>query len=208
MLEIFTDILNIIATVSCAISGALVATQKKMDIFGVAILGLAGATGGGLMRDILIGNLPPQMMIIPTYAIIALAVSVIIFIPPIRSRVKKRQETFDWILFSMDTLGLATFSVIGISVTKATVPEYSTFLLIFIGTLNGVGGSLLRDIMAGDTPFIFIKDFYACASIIGSAACVVLWNFTDGKIAMSVGAFLIVVLRIFAVKFHWKLPKA
>ena len=88
------------------------------------------------------------------------------------------------------------------------MPEMNLFLITFVGVLTGVGGGILRDIFAGNTPYIFIKHFYACASIIGAWTCALLWPHTGSVPAMIAGAALTVVLRLLAAHFRWSLPKA
>ena len=94
------------------------------------------------------------------------------------------------------------------SSSKSVNPDSGYFLLVFVGIVTGVGGGLLRDICAGVTPYIFIKHFYACASLLGSMLCAFLWNYTSENIAMISGSAAVLVLRILAAKFRWSLPKA
>ena len=107
----------------------------------------------------------------------------------------------------MDSLGLGIFTVIGIR-TAYDAGQSGLFLLIFVGVVTGVGGGILRDMMAGQTPYVFVKHFYACASLIGAIVCVVLIRFTGQTFSMTVGALTVVVLRFFAAHYHWELPKA
>lgn len=108
----------------------------------------------------------------------------------------------------MDALGLAIFTVMGISSAKALSDEHNLFLLVFVGVITGVGGGLIRDIMAGDTPYIFVKHIYACASIVGALACVFLWEPIGTVWAMFIGAALVFVIRMLAAHFKWSLPHA
>ena len=108
----------------------------------------------------------------------------------------------------MDSIGLGLFTVVGVQVATAAMPERNLFLITFVGVLTGVGGGILRDVFAGNTPYIFIKHFYACASIIGAWTCALLWPYTGSVPAMIAGAALTVVLRLLAAHFRWSLPKA
>lgn len=193
-------IFEIIGTVAFAISGALAAIRKKMDIFGVAILGMTTAVAGGIIRDLILGITPPAAFIEPVYALVAIGVSLIIFIPGIRRFLAK----FEVILLVMDSIGLAIFTVIGV---RAGMSFDNLFLTVFVGTVTGVGGGVLRDIFAGNRPYIFVKHFYACASIIGSLICALLWS-TSEIAAMIAGMSSIFILRILAAIFKWSLPKA
>ena len=91
---------------------------------------------------------------------------------------------------------------------KASSADTNLFLETFVGVLTGVGGGLMRDVFAGKKPSIFVKNFYACASIIGAWACVLLWPHIGDNAVMAVGAALIVVLRLLAAHFRWSLPRA
>lgn len=194
-------IVEIIGTIAFAISGANLAMEKKMDILGVVILGITTAVGGGVIRDIIMGNNPPTAFKEPYFALTALIVSVIVFIPKIRKYVQKKHSH---ILLVMDTLGLAVFTAIG---TATGMESGNVFLAVFVGVSTGVGGGVIRDVFAGEMPYIFVRHFYASASIIGSVLIVALWNL-NSNIAMLVGGVAVIVLRILAAIFKWSLPKA
>lgn len=199
---------ELIGTIAFAISGAMVALQKKMDIFGVAILGLVTAVGGGVIRDTVLGNTPPDIFKNPVYGLTAIATSVIVFIPAVRNLLSKKQRNFEIVLLVMDSLGLAVFSVLGIYTAVDKCGTENIYLMIFVGVVSGIGGGIMRDVLAGNTPYIFIKHFYAMASLIGSGVCVALWNFTIPANAMLCGAFTVFALRMCAARFRWKLPRA
>lgn len=201
-------VFEIIGTVAFAASGAIVALKKEMDIFGVAILGLFTAVGGGVIRDMILGNTPPAVFKDPVYALVAIITSIIIFLPSVRGLLKKSPKVYDIVMLIMDSVGLGIFTVVGIQTAKSVNPDSGYFLLVFVGIVTGVGGGLLRDICAGVTPYIFIKHFYACASLLGSMLCAFLWNYTSENIAMILGSAAVLVLRILAAKFRWSLPKA
>lgn len=198
---------EIIGTIAFAISGALIGITKKMDIFGISILGLITAVGGGVIRDLVLGNTPPETFKNPVYGIVAVSVSVIVFIPFFRNKLLKNQRVFDLMMLIMDSLGLAVFTVVGID-TAASVVGYNVYLMLFVGVITGVGGGVLRDVLAGNTPYIFVKHFYATASLIGSAVTIALWNLLGVMNSMIIGASVVFLLRLCAAKFHWKLPKA
>lgn len=191
--------LEILGTIAFAVSGAMVAVKKKMDILGVAILGVTTAIGGGIIRDILMGITPPKSLTNPLYAGIAFAVSLIIFIPFARKYINVDNILFVFI----DAIGLGTFTVIGIE----TASELNNvFLQIFLGVLTGVGGGVIRDIFATEKPVIFVKRFYAIASLIGAIVCVAVYTINK-NIALLSGIVVIVILRILAAKFKWHLPR-
>lgn len=200
-------ILEIIGTIAFAISGAVVGIQKKMDIFGVCILGLTASVGGGILRDLILNITPPAAFQNPAFAVTAILVSILFFIPAVRNSFEHR-KVYEALILIMDSIGLGLFTVVGVQVATAAMPERNLFLITFVGVLTGVGGGILRDVFAGNTPYIFIKHFYACASIIGAWTCALLWPLTGSVSAMIAGATLTVILRLLAARFRWSLPKA
>lgn len=193
-------VLEIIGTIAFAMSGAMVAIEKKMDILGVIILGTTTAIGGGVIRDIIIGSTPPTAFINPLYAIISILVSLIVFIPFVRSKIDINHMLF----VVIDAIGLASSTVVGVD---ALASFNSIFMQVFLGVLTGVGGGVLRDIFASEKPSIFMRHFYASASIIGALVCVCLYPI-NRQLSMIIGMATIITLRILAAKFKWNLPKA
>ena len=206
MSDLLLLIFELIGTVAFAISGAMTGLRKKMDIFGVIILGLVTAVGGGVLRDVILGFTPPNMFRNPVYAIVAAVASVLLFSSKIRNAIFKKQKVYDFCLLVMDSIGLGIFTVVGIMVAQNRIVN-NPFFLVFLGVITGIGGGVMRDVMAGNTPYIFVKHFYATASIIGAIVTVVLWGYIGATFSMVIGAVLIVVLRLLAAHFHWSLPK-
>lgn len=201
-------ILELIGTMAFAASGAMTALKKNMDIFGVAILGLTTAVGGGAIRDILLGITPPATFREPIYAVVAIATAVFIFIPAVRRLLTQNQILYDRIMLIMDSLGLGIFTVVGISAAYSVSEDFNLFLLLFVGIVTGVGGGVLRDILAGNTPYIFVKHIYACASGAGALLCTLCWKPLGVTAAMLLGAFAVILLRLLAAHFRWSLPRA
>jgi uncharacterized membrane protein YeiH len=198
-MEIFVMILEIVGTVAFAISGVLAAMHKKMDIFGAMILGLTTAVGGGILRDLLLNITPPAVFCDPVYAATAVVTAFVLFVPGVAAKVAKMEKR----LLVMDSIGLSVFTVLGVH--TGMVASGNPYLAMFVGVLTGVGGGVLRDLFTGERPYIFVKHFYACASIIGALVCAGLWPF-GSFIAMGVGASVIFLLRILAAIFRWSLP--
>lgn len=164
------------------------------------------AIGGGVFRDLILGITPPKMFRNPIYAVIAICVAIIVFIPSVRRTISKKKN--DMILSVMDSLGLGVFTAVGVKAAFMSGFEDNVFLQIFVGVVTSVSGGILRDIIAGNKPYVFVKHFYACASMLGAICCVVLWHFADGVPAMLAGAVITLIPRIYAAKFRWSLPKA
>lgn len=201
-------IIEIIGTIAFALSGGLTAVKHKMDVFGVAILGLTTATGGGIIRDLILGITPPSMFIKPVYALTALAVSIIAFTPAVRKYLNHEHPHFDFWILIADSAGLGVFTVAGVRAAIKCGYGDNLFLCLFVGVLTGVGGGVLRDIFAGDRPYIFVRHFYATASLIGAAASFVLLRCLDVVPAVILGALLVFGLRMAAAHYHWNLPRA
>ena len=206
-MDTFIFVVNIIGTLAFAASGAMIGLNKNMDIFGVCILGLATAAGGGVIRDLILGLTPPMAFRDPTYAVLALATSAVFFSRRVRRVLMHNQRRYDRLLFWMDTLGLGVFSVAGVELAFSRSGHPTFFLLVFIGTITGVGGGVLRDLLAQEVPYIFVKHIYACASLAGAALCAGLWRFGSMP-AMLAGIAAVVIIRVLAAHFHWNLPRA
>ena len=206
-MDLFITIFQMIGTVAFAVSGALTAMHKKMDLLGVIVLGVTTAFGG-IIRDILLGITPPLAFRDPLAVMVAIAVSVILFFPCVRRGLMHNQRLFDAVLLVMDSVGLGIFTVMGIWNALDFSPERSTFLLVFVGVMTGVGGGVLRDILAGNTPYIFVKHVYACASLLGAVTCTLLWRYVPNYAAMLAGVLTVLILRLLSAYFHWNLPRA
>ena len=150
---------------------AMVGVERNMDIFGVSVLGVATAVGGGMIRDVVLGVIPPAVFTNPVYALVSVLTSCIVFFIFYFKRELlqgHRRETYDKIMLAMDSVGLGIFTVVGVNAGIRQGYMDNAFLLVFLGTITGVGGGLLRDMMASVPPYIFVKHIYACASIIGA----------------------------------------
>lgn len=201
---------DLIGTIAFAISGAFVGIRKGMDIFGVNVLAVTTACGGGLMRDLIIGSIPPQMFRNPFFVMVAIVVANVVFLLMYlhRHMPRKVAPLYDKLLFWFDSLGLAAFTVDGVMAGIAMGYGDNEFLICFLGFMTAVGGGALRDVLAGQTPDIFRKHVYAVAAIAGAVLMVALLRlFESEQIAMLGGFLLVPVLRFLAAHFRWNLPK-
>ena len=206
-MELFVTILELVGTVAFAASGALTAMKKQMDLLGIVVLGVVTAVGGGILRDIILGATPPYAFRDPLCACVAIATSLLLFIPYLRRPLMKNQKVFDFAMLLMDSVGLGVFTVMGIWIAKELSPDYRIFLLTFVGLITGVGGGVLRDIMAGQTPYIFVKHIYASASLAGALVCALLWKILPDYVSMLAGLLLVLTIRLLSAHFHWNLPR-
>ena len=204
-------LIEAIGTIAFASSGAMTAIRKRLDLLGIIILGETTAVGGGMLRDILLGRVPPSLFINPVYVIMAfVTVLILFFIIRFNQQIMTGPYivAYEKSMNIFDAVGLAAFTVTGIdTAAMAGYGEYH-FLSIFLGVLTGVGGGVLRDIMAGQTPYILKKHVYACASLAGAIFYVYLSGALGSNAAMVTGALLVIAIRLLATKYCWDLPKA
>ena len=114
MSNVLVFVLELIGTAAFAVSGAIVGIKKQMDLFGVIVLGVCTAVGGGIVRDVILGVTPPATFHDPVYTLTAAAVSVLMFLPHVRARVGRHEPVFDRLLLVMDAVGLGVFTVVGV----------------------------------------------------------------------------------------------
>lgn len=205
----FNIFFDIIGTIAFAISGAILGCKKKMDILGVIVLGLVTALGGGFIRDLVLGITPPKMFQNSTNAIISTVFSILVFIFYAQ---KSGFEHSNWIkimnkfMMITDTIGLASFTITGMA-TAISLGHNQKFLLIFVGSITGVGGGMIRDVLAGTIPFIFREQIYAGACILGATVFIIARHFLGYQLSMIICFFTVLIFRLLAVKRNWNLPR-
>ena len=191
-------IIEFIGTFAFAISGVRLSSTKHFDIFGAWIVGMATAIGGGTIRDLMLGVNPFWMTNGSYFVCCALAVlAVSLFGKYII------HHNYTWFIF--DTIGLALFNVIGIEKTLALGHPF--WVAITMGAVTGAGGGIIRDVLMNDVPLIFRSEIYALACACGGVAYVVCLHLgLSVEISALLSAFIVILIRILAVKFHWQLP--
>lgn len=200
-------VLELIGAAAFAVSGAMVAIEKKADIFGVLFLAVTTALGGGVIRDVLIGRIPPVMFVSYWYLLISVVAALAVFIDAyLRSeKYKLHLDKLDAVNNVFDAIGLAVFTVSGMN---AAMPvSDNVILVLFVGMCTGVGGGMLRDVMTNTMPKVLRKRVYAVASIIGGGLYYVM-HVLDINQLLSVGCGMLVIfaLRLFATIYKWNLP--
>ncbi len=202
--------IEIIGTLAFAITGVIIAFDEKMDVLGAVVLGLCAAVGGGILRDIILGYLPPSAFRKPVFSIIAIITSVVSFIIAYFTgkRIKEQNKLWFQVLNVFDSLGLAAFTVGGVNAAHVCGFSENSFLCIFVGTLTAVGGGVLRDIIAGRVPLILSKRVYAVAALAGACIYQGLFELTSlSKTVLVISSFsAVLIIRILATVFHWNLP--
>ena len=200
-------VLELIGAAAFAVSGAMVAIEKKADIFGVLFLAVTTALGGGVIRDVLIGRIPPVMFVSYWYLLISVVAALAVFIDAyLRSeKYKLHLDKLDAVNNVFDAIGLAVFTVSGMN---AAMPvSDNVILVLFVGMCTGVGGGMLRDVMTNTMPKVLRKRVYAVASLIGGGLYYVM-HVLDINQLLSVGYGMLVIfaLRLFATIYKWNLP--
>ena len=210
----FADILffsaEIIGTIAFSVAGSLVAIRRELDIFGTVVVGGITAVGGGCLRDILLGNLPPAMFRTPVYAIVAAVVSVIVFTAEYLFPAEKvlASKKYEFVVNIFDALGLAIFVVVGINSAKSCGYGDNGFLAICVGVLTGVGGGVVRDLLVKTVPMILRKQVYALPAIVGGILYYYMTKAGVNEIiCVVITIILIMTVRILAAVLKWNLPK-
>lgn len=201
-------ILEIIGTIAFAFSGCMVANSKRMDVFGVWVLGTVTAVGGGAVRDVLLGQFPPNMFRNGIYVAIATATVVFWLWTAARkgSLPRRHFHGLTWLMDLFDSIGLGVFAVVGSQTAIDCGYGDNLFLVIFVGVLTGVGGGLMRDVMANMMPMIFRKRVYASAALAGSGIYVLLIAWVPEFIAVVAGIVTVFAIRTMASLRRWDLP--
>ncbi len=200
-------VLELIGAAAFAVSGAMVAIEKKADIFGVLFLAVTTALGGGVIRDVLIGRIPPVMFVSYWYLLISVVAALAVFIDAyLRSeKYKLHLDKLDAVNNVFDAIGLAVFTVSGMN---AAMPvSDNVILVLFVGMCTGVGGGMLRDVMTNTMPKVLRKRVYAVASLIGGGLYYVMYVLDINQL-LSIGCGMLVIfaLRLFATIYKWNLP--
>ncbi|MEU6480512.1 trimeric intracellular cation channel family protein [Streptomyces sp. NPDC047017] len=186
-----------------AISGALLAVRKNFDVFGIAMLAEVTALGGGLFRDIVIGAVPPAAFTDLGYFLTPLLATVVVFF--LHPHVERIQRA----VYVFDAAGLGLFCVSG--TTKAYAYGLSLTSSATMGLATAVGGGVLRDVLANEVPSLlrWDRDLYAVPAIVGSTMVVLCIHY-DALTPLTTGlaAVTAFALRLLAMRFHWRAPRA
>lgn len=193
--------IDLIGTFVFAVEGAMAAAQSNLDILGVMVLAFATALGGGIIRDVLIGAVPPNSIRDWRYPAAAFAGGAVVFFQS--SFVDKVPES---LILTLDAAGLALFAVAGAA--KALDFNIHPFLATLMGGITGVGGGTVRDVLLARIPSVLRSDVYAAAALAGAAAMILSLRLKmRPAVATTIGLAVCFTLRMVAVHQHWNLPK-
>ncbi len=200
-IDILVDVLDLVGTFVFAISGAVAAVNRRLDIFGILVLSFVAGNFGGITRDVLIGAVPPAALTDGRYLLVSILAGLITFfwyagVDRLRSPV---------LLF--DAVGLSLFAVTGAQ--KAIEFGLNPVMAALLGMLTGIGGGMTRDILIAEIPQVLRSDLYAVAALAGASVVVIgdMLDFSYGVSALT-GAALCFGLRFMAIRHGWHLPVA
>lgn len=193
---------DLAATLVFAVEGGLAGVAARLDLFGVMVIALVTATGGGLMRDVLMGDTPPRSLRGARYVLLGLGGGLAAFVLH-----RALTEVPEGLLTTLDAAGLALFAVSGAALALALGAHPITAVLL--GTITAVGGGTLRDVLLGDVPVILRSNIYAVAAALGATVVVVLTHGDEPPAwSLAAGAAACFALRMVSVWQGWSLPVA
>jgi uncharacterized membrane protein YeiH len=200
-LKMLVLVLDLSGTFVFALSGATAGVRRRLDLFGVLVLSFVAANSGGILRDLLIGAVPPSSIRDWRYLGVSLLAGVVTFLwSPWIERLRNPVRLFD-------AAGLALFAVVGAN--KALAFGLNPVMAALLGMLSGVGGGIVRDVLLAEVPLVLRADLYAVAALAGASVVVTGAALGLPPIAtMIVGAMSCFGLRLLALRFGWGLPVA
>ena len=191
--------IDILGTIAFAISGVLVAMNKKMDLFGILIIAFVTAVGGGTLRDVLIGQTPVGWMKDMTFTYVILGSAV--FAVLVRNKINYLRTS----LFLFDTIGIGLYTVVGVE--KGISAGLHPIICIALGTISACFGGVIRDILCNEIPVIFRKEIYATACILGGLSYFLIRKLPlESDFVFIISGAIVILVRLLAVKFKIALP--
>lgn len=208
--EILIHITELIGTVAFSVSGAIHAIGKKLDLLGVVVLGCLTALGGGAIRDLLMGHVPPRAFSNFEYLIVATVSALAVFVVAsfFKNGYRAHLGLLEQINNVFDAVGLGAFSVVGVQLALDGGYGDNLFFCVFLGVLTGCGGGILRDLMCAKVPGVLTKHIYALASAAGALLYTILCKLGIPELYGVLGGIaLVILIRMLATLFRWSLPK-
>lgn len=208
-IETVVFVLEMVGVAAFAVSGVMVAVARELDLLGALVLGAITSVGGGVIRDILLGVLPPAMFVDPRYVIAAVGVSLVTFVVALclGDRFLQRIERLGPLINALDAAGLGIFVTVGVDAAVRAGYGNNAFLAVFVGTMTGVGGGILRDQLVGRVPMVLQKHVYVLAAIAGAIAYYVMLRLDLLRpVALCLSSAIVVVIRLLAAHYRWNLP--
>ena len=192
--------LDLFGTMAFAATGAIKAVEHKLDIFGVIFLAAITGLAGGIIRDVVLGKIPPSGISEISYASIAIVTAIAVFF--LYHRIKSQMGLF----LTFDAVGLGVFTIIGATIAL-NIYGFNVLLMVFAGMITAIGGGIIRDALVNETPLVFRKELYASISFVGVLLYIfLLYEGINLEIASIVCIIFITVFRIMAIHYGWNLP--
>lgn len=214
-MELFSSILEILGVIAFSISGAMIAIRRKTDYFGVVLLAIITALGGGLTRDVVLSFSPPAFFSMKSYIIISSVIATVVFLfaRKFSHTYLENELRIEHINDIFDALGLGIFAVMGVKVAFDHGHTDDALISITCGLLTGICGGMLRDVLTNSTPFVLVKRIYALAVLAGSSVYYILHIYggalhISDELALVIGIAVTFILRILAMTFKWNMPIA
>jgi len=185
--------------IAASISGTLVGIQKKLDLFGVVFLAACTALGGGLIRDIILGQSVPNVFVKPQYFIVSTVISILTWL------FYQRTLQFQTTLILTDAIGLGVFTAVG-AYSAIDHGLKGAFLIVSMGLITGIGGGIMRDVFAREIPLVFQKEIYAIAAIVGSFSILFTSEMFSKLSSLYICFVITTFIRIIAVRYKVNFP--
>lgn len=193
--------LDLFGTLVFAITGAFRAVHHKLDILGLLVLSVFTGVGGGMLRDVILGVLPPAVFTNEVYLLVCLGGGLLVF------AASRRLARWWAVVQVFDAVGLAVFAAVG--ALKGFDHGLGPLGVVMMGTMTAVGGGVLRDVLVREIPAVLVSDFYATAAALGALALWAArsWGLDSGQ-SLLVAGLVTLVLRLAAMKWRFNLPRA
>jgi len=202
--------LEMVGVAAFAVSGVMVAIACELDVLGAVVLGAITAVGGGALRDVLLGILPPTLFVDPRYALVAVGVSLVTFFIAyfMGGKFLAKLEKLSAFINVLDAIGLGIFVIVGVDAAMKMGHGDNWVLALFVGTVTGVGGGIMRDQLAGRVPMVLKKRIYVVAAIVGAVVYYVMVRQDVLRVvALIVSSSLVIAIRLLAAHYKWNLPR-
>lgn len=192
-------VIYLIAITAEAMSGALAAGRRNMDIFGVVVIAFVTALGGGTIRDMMLGNYPIGWTQHPAYVYLVVSAGLLTTV------IARYMQRMKHVFLLLDAMGLIAFSLIGSNV--AIKLGYDPLVVVMAGMITGISGGILRDVLCNQVPVVFRRELYASVSML---VCLLYLGLQALEVSIGISTALCFAgglgLRLAAIRFGWRLP--
>ncbi|WP_094604119.1 hypothetical protein SPSIL_045670 [Sporomusa silvacetica DSM 10669] len=193
------SVFEVMGIVAFAVSGALTGIQKKLDVFGVLVLAITTAIGGGVLRDVIIGNTPPLTFRDPTFLIISAMATIGVFFT------YRWLDRFKYTIQIFDAIGLGAFTATSANLAIQHNLD-SLFIVTTVAVITGIGGSVMRDVFVKEIPYVFRQEVYAITTIVGAMVFYYAQTYYVGNLPLYLCFCITTGLRLCCIKYGWNFP--